>query len=40
MFKLNGKAALVTRAATGIGAAIAVSRAENGADLAISDLNC
>ena len=37
MFDLNGKVAMVTGAATGIGAAIAVALAENGADLAISD---
>jgi len=37
MFDLNGKVAMVTGAATGIGAAIAVALAENGADVAISD---
>ena len=37
MFKLNGKTALVTGAATGIGEPIAVALAQNGADMAISD---
>jgi NAD(P)-dependent dehydrogenase (short-subunit alcohol dehydrogenase family) len=37
MFRLDGKAALVTGAATGLGAAIAAALPESGADLAISD---
>ena len=37
MFQLNGKMALVTGAATGLGQAIASALAENGADVAISD---
>ena len=37
MFQLNGKIALVTGAATGLGQAIAVALARSGADLAISD---
>jgi len=37
MFELSGKVALVTGAATGLGQAIAVALARNGADLAISD---
>ena len=38
MFKLNGKKALVTGAATGLGQAIAVALARQGADVAISDM--
>ena len=37
MFRLDGKVALVTGAATGLGAAIAIGLAESGADVAISD---
>ena len=37
MFRLDGKTALVTGAATGLGQAIAVALAANGADVAISD---
>jgi len=37
MFELNGKTALVTGAATGLGQAIATALAESGADVAISD---
>jgi NAD(P)-dependent dehydrogenase (short-subunit alcohol dehydrogenase family) len=37
MFRLDGKIALITGAATGIGQAIAVSLASNGADIAITD---
>jgi len=37
MFRLNGKVALVTGAATGLGAAISEALAGAGADLAISD---
>lgn len=37
MFRLDGKVALITGAATGLGAAIAVGFAESGAELAISD---
>lgn len=37
MFRLDGKTALVTGAATGLGQAIAVALAQNGADVAISD---
>lgn len=37
MFRLDGKVALVTGAATGLGAAIAVGLAKSGAELAISD---
>ncbi len=37
MFRLDGKTALVTGAATGLGQAIAVALAEAGADVAISD---
>ena len=37
LFKLDGKVALVTGAATGLGAAIAVALARAGADVAISD---
>jgi len=37
MFNLESKKALVTGAATGLGAAISIALAENGADLAISD---
>lgn len=37
MFRLDGKIALITGAATGIGQAIAVSLASNGVDIAITD---
>lgn len=37
MFRLDGKVALVTGAATGIGQAIAVALASNGANVAITD---
>lgn len=37
MFQLDGKVAFVTGAATGLGQAIAVALAQNGADVAISD---
>ena len=37
MFRLDGKAALITGAATGLGAATAVALARCGADVAISD---
>jgi len=37
MFRLDGKIALVTGGATGIGQAIAVSLAANGADIAVAD---
>lgn len=37
MFRLDGKVALVTGAATGIGQAIAVTLASNGANVAITD---
>lgn len=37
MFDLNGKTALVTGAATGLGAAISVALAQSGADVAVSD---
>jgi NAD(P)-dependent dehydrogenase (short-subunit alcohol dehydrogenase family) len=37
MFKLDGKVAMVTGSATGIGAAISVALAQSGADVAISD---
>jgi NAD(P)-dependent dehydrogenase (short-subunit alcohol dehydrogenase family) len=37
MFRLDGKIALVTGGATGIGQAIAVSLAANGADIAVTD---
>jgi NAD(P)-dependent dehydrogenase (short-subunit alcohol dehydrogenase family) len=37
MFRLDGKKALITGAATGLGQAIAVALAKNGADVAISD---
>jgi len=37
MFRLDGKVALVTGAATGLGQAIATALARNGADVAISD---
>jgi 2-deoxy-D-gluconate 3-dehydrogenase len=37
MFKLDGRCALVTGAATGLGQAIAVALARQGADVAISD---
>ena len=39
MFKLDGKKALVTGAATGLGQAIAIALASQGADVAISDLS-
>ena len=39
MFELNGKVALVTGAARGLGQAIALKLAEAGADLALCDLN-
>lgn len=39
MFDLNGKVALVTGAARGLGQSIAVKLAEAGADLALCDLN-
>jgi 3-oxoacyl-[acyl-carrier protein] reductase len=39
MFELNGKTALVTGAARGLGQAIALKLAEAGADLALCDLN-
>jgi NAD(P)-dependent dehydrogenase (short-subunit alcohol dehydrogenase family) len=38
MFRLDDKVALVTGAATGVGAAIAVGLARNGAHVAVSDL--
>ena len=37
IFRLDGKLALITGAATGLGAAIAITLAKQGADLAISD---
>jgi NAD(P)-dependent dehydrogenase (short-subunit alcohol dehydrogenase family) len=37
MFRLDGKVALITGAATGLGQAIAVALAQNGAQVAISD---
>jgi NAD(P)-dependent dehydrogenase (short-subunit alcohol dehydrogenase family) len=37
MFRLDGRIALVTGAATGIGQAIAVAMAANGADIAVTD---
>ena len=37
MFRLDGKVALITGAATGLGAGIAIAFAESGADIAISD---
>jgi len=37
MFRLDGKVALVTGAATGLGQAIAAALAQNGADVGISD---
>lgn len=39
MFDLTGKTALVTGAATGLGQAIAVALARNGADIAITDIH-
>jgi 2-dehydro-3-deoxy-D-gluconate 5-dehydrogenase len=39
LFKLNGKAAIVTGASTGLGQAYAVALAKAGADLLIVDLN-
>lgn len=39
MYKLNGKTALVTGAATGIGRAVATRLAQEGADIAILDVN-
>ena len=38
MFRLDGKIALITGAATGLGAGIAIAFARQGADIAISDL--
>ena len=40
MFRLEGKTAFVTGAATGLGAAISVALAQCGADVAISDREC
>lgn len=37
MFQLNGKIAFVTGAATGLGQAIAIALAKNGADVVITD---
>src|SRR4051812_25509567 len=37
MFRLDGRIALITGAATGIGQAIALALASNGADIAITD---
>jgi 2-deoxy-D-gluconate 3-dehydrogenase len=37
MFRLDGRIALVTGAATGIGQAIAVAMAANGADIAVTE---
>jgi len=37
MFRLDGKAALITGAATGLGAGISIALARQGADIAISD---
>jgi NAD(P)-dependent dehydrogenase (short-subunit alcohol dehydrogenase family) len=39
MYNLNGKVALVTGAATGIGSAIATRLPQEGADIAILDVN-
>ena len=38
MFRLDGKVALVTGAATGLGAATAVALARSGADVVLADL--
>ncbi|MBP1776934.1 MAG: short-chain dehydrogenase/reductase [candidate division NC10 bacterium] len=39
LFKLDGKAALVTGAGQGIGRVYALALAEAGADVAVADLN-